>query len=184
MAKETIPGYPMKPKRSTAPGEMSPVQLDALKRNGSWEVEPAQQPARRQNTSLVLPTAKTEIVRIEPYITVEPHQLAPSNVVQTVQKVETSEVDRAKGFNLAVAPLAGIAGLVAAVIAAGMFSVPVWSGLFLVVLFGTFAATWTVAYFWNQITSVGGLGLMTIIFHYRILRYEQKDRLRRMRGGE
>jgi hypothetical protein len=60
----------------------------------------------------------------------------------------------------------------------------VWSGLFLTITFGVFAATWLAAYFWNQITSVGGLGLATIVLHYRLLRFEQKDRLRRMRGGD
>jgi hypothetical protein len=138
-------------------------------------------PAPRTVRDTFVPPAPAPIVRRVEVLPPEPHEVSPALPVQTVQKVTTSAVDRAKGFSIVSIPLAAMAGFVAFLVAVGLFSVPIVSGAALVVLFGTFAGVWLVAWIWHQSASPDGITLWTVILHYKLLRHEQKARLERMR---
>ena len=103
---------------------------------------------------------------------------------QTVQRIETSHVDRAKGFSIVALPLAAGVGLGGLLLAVGLFSVPLFSMAALLILFLAFLATWLTAWLWYQSASPDGVGLWTVMLHYRLLSREQKARLRRMETGE
>lgn len=131
--------------------------------------------------TFVSPAAPAPIVRRVEVLPPEAHEVMPALPVQTVQKLTTSAVDRAKGFTIVSIPLAAMAGFVAFLVAVGLFSVPVLSGAALVILFGTFAGVWLIAWIWHQSASPDGVTLWQVILHYRLLRYEQRARLERMR---
>jgi hypothetical protein len=165
--------------------QLSQAQRDALARNTDWsaaqDTDAPQLPVKRSTFVPPAPSAPIRITRIEPP---EEQELAPAPVAQVQQLVKTSETDRAKGFTIATVPLAATTGIVAGILAATLGGVPVVSGALLATVFTVFAATWGLAYAWNQSTSPGGLGLWTIWLHYRLLRFEQKARIERMRGGD
>lgn len=100
--------------------------------------------------------------------------------VQTVQKLATSHVDRAKGFSIVSIPLAAGVGFGGLLLAVGVFSVPIFSMAALLTLFLAFLGTWLAAFLWYQSASPDGIGLWTVLLHYRLLSREQKARLRRM----
>lgn len=114
----------------------------------------------------------------------QPHELQHSQPVQTVQRLDTSHVDRARGFTIASVPLAAALGVVAFLVAVAMFGVPWLSGAALVVLFGTFAAVWLVAWLWYQAASPDGVSLFQVVLGYRLLRHEQRARLERMKEAD
>jgi len=104
--------------------------------------------------------------------------------VQTVQRLTTSHVDRAKGFSIVSIPLAAGVGLGGLLLAVGVFAVPVFSMAALLTLFLAFLATWLAAWLWYQSASPDGVTLWTVLLHYRLLSREQKARLRRMEDDE
>ena len=104
--------------------------------------------------------------------------------VQTVQRLATSHVDRAKGFSIVSLPLAAGVGVGGLLIAVGMGAVPLFSMGALLVLFLAFLATWLIAYIWHQSASPDGVTLWMVLFQYRLLSREQKARLRRMELDE
>lgn len=108
-------------------------------------------------------------------------EMSGAQPAQTQQQLVTSHVDRAKGFTIASVPLAAVLGLVAFLAAVVLFGVPWLSGLALIVLAGTFAAVWLVAWVWYQSASPDGVVLWQVILHYRLLRAEQRERLARLR---
>lgn len=104
--------------------------------------------------------------------------------VQTVQRLATSHVDRAKGFSIVSLPLAAGVGFGGLLLAVGLFEVPLFSMAALLTLFLAFLATWLAAWLWYQSASPDGIGLWTVLLHYRLLSREQKARLRRMEHDE
>lgn len=116
----------------------------------------------------VLPPAQHELQQVQP--------------VQVVQRMDTSAVDRARGFTLASVPLAAALGFVAFLAAVGLFGVPWLSLAAVLVLFGTFAGVWLVAWIWHMSASPDGVALWMVLLHYRLLRHEQRARLERMKG--
>ena len=114
----------------------------------------------------------------------QPHELQHAQPVQTVQRLDTSHVDRARGFTIASVPLAAALGLVAFLVAVALFGVPWLSGVALVVLFGVFGLVWLVAWLWYQSASPDGVALFQVLLGYRLLRHEQRARLERMKGVE
>ena len=113
-----------------------------------------------------------------------PLELDAPMPVQTVQRLATSHVDRAKGFSIVSIPLAVGVGLGGLLIAVGMGAVPLFSMGALLTLFLAFLATWLIAYIWHQSASPDGVTLWMVLFQYRLLSREQKARLRRMELDE
>ena len=114
----------------------------------------------------------------------EPGPIEIGAPVQTVQRLATSHVDRAKGFSIVSLPLAAGVGLGGLLLAIGVFSVPVFSMAALLILFLGFLGTWLTAWLWYQSASPDGVALWTVLLHYRLLSREQKARLKRMEGDE
>ena len=112
------------------------------------------------------------------------HEVQTAQPVQTVQRLDTSHVDRARGFTIASVPLAAALGLVAFLVAVALFGVPWLSGAALVVLFGVFGLVWLVAWIWYQSASPDGVALFQVLLGYRLLRHEQRARLERMKGAQ
>ena len=104
--------------------------------------------------------------------------------VQTVQRLATSHVDRAKGFSIVSIPMAAGVGLGGLLLAVGLFQVPLFSMAALLTLFLAFLATWLAAFLWYQSASPDGVTLWTVLLHYRLLSREQKARLQRMELDE
>lgn len=144
-----------------------------------------QQVQQRRAQNFVTPygpgeTPKPIIRRMDPL----PMQIDAPMPVQTVQRMTTSHVDRAKGFSIVSIPLAVGVGVGGLLIAVGMGAVPLFSMGALLVLFLAFLATWLIAYIWHQSASPDGVGLWQVMLHYRLLSREQKARLRRMELDE
>jgi len=121
-------------------------------------------------------TPKPMVRSMEPL----PMQIDAPLPVQTVQRLATSHVDRAKGFSIVSIPLAAGVGVGGLLLAVGVFSVPIFSMAALLTLFLAFLGTWLAAFLWYQSASPDGIGLWTVLLHYRLLSREQKARLRRM----
>lgn len=141
--------------------------------------------ARRQGGNFVTPygpgeTPKPIIRRME----AAPMQIDAPLPVQTVQRLATSHVDRAKGFSIVSLPMAAGVGLGGLLLAVGLFQVPLFSMAALLTLFLAFLATWLAAFLWYQSASPDGIGLWTVLLHYRLLSREQKARLQRMELDE
>lgn len=142
--------------------------------------------ARRQGGNFVTPYGPGEsprpiVRRIEPPAPMEIDAPMP---VQTVQRLATSHVDRAKGFSIVSLPMAAGVGLGGLLLAVGLFQVPLFSMAALLTLFLAFLATWLAAFLWYQSASPDGVGLWTVLLHYRLLSREQKARLQRMELDE
>jgi hypothetical protein len=87
--------------------------------------------------------------------------------------------DRAKGFSLATAPLAGVAGLVAALVGILGWSVPIASLVTLLLALGGFALVWLIAYLAHVLISPDGTMFFHTILAWGFLRAEQKERHKR-----
>ena len=121
-------------------------------------------------------TPKPIVRRYDPL----PLELDAPMPVQTVQRLATSHVDRAKGFSIVSLPLAAGVGLGGLLLAVGLFEVPLFSMAAVLTLFLAFLVTWLAAWLWYQSASPDGIGLWTVLLHYRLLSREQKARLRRL----
>ncbi len=99
----------------------------------------------------------------------------------------SGHVDRAKGFSLATAPLAGVTGFIVLLIGISAFGVPLLSvGALLLALAG-FAATWLIAYGLHTFVSADGALFLHTIFAWGYLKREQSERFKRYglnRGGQ
>ncbi len=115
--------------------------------------------------------------RLEPQT---PMQIDAPMPVQSVQRYATSHVDRAKGFTIVSLPLAAGVGVGGLLLAAGLFSVPLFSMGALLVFFLSFLGVWLAAFLWHESASPDGVTLWQVLLHYRLLRHEQKARLERM----
>ena len=109
-----------------------------------------------------------------------PMQIDAPMPVQTMQRLATSHVDRAKGFTIVSIPLAAGVGVGGLLLAAGLFSQPLLCMCALLVFFLSFLGVWLVAFLWHESASPDGVGLWQVLLHYRLLRHEQKARLERM----
>jgi len=125
-------------------------------------------------------TPRPVMRRMEPL----PMQVDAPMPVTTLQRVSTSNVDRAKGFSIKAIPLAAGVGLGGLLLAVGAGFVPLASMGALLVLFLTFLAVWLVAFVWSESASPDGVALWQVLLHYKLLSREQKARLRRMELDE
>jgi hypothetical protein len=130
---------------------------------------------------------------------VAPYREAPAQVVEVevMRELPTApisapmpysgHVDRAKGFSLATAPLAGVTGFIVLLIGISAFGVPLLSvGALLLALAG-FAATWLIAYGLHTFVSADGALFLHTIFAWGYLKREQSERFKRYglnRGGQ
>ena len=113
-----------------------------------------------------------------------PMQIDAPLPVQTVQRLTTSHVDRAKGFSIVSIPMAAGVGVGGLLIAVGIGAVPIFSMGALLVLFLSFLGVWLAAFLWHESASPDGVSLWQVLLHYRLLRHEQKARLQRMELDE
>jgi hypothetical protein len=95
--------------------------------------------------------------------------------------------DRAVGFSIATGPLAGVVGIVAAIVGVIGWQVPIASlGALLLALAG-FAVTWLIAFALHVFVSADGALFLHTIFAWGYLRREQSERFKRYglnRGGQ
>ncbi len=98
----------------------------------------------------------------------------------------SGHVDRAKGFGIATAPLAGVTGFIVLLIGISAFGVPLLSVGALLLALGGFALTWLIAYGLHTFVSADGALFLHTIFAWGYLKREQSERIRRYglnRGG-
>ena len=103
-------------------------------------------------------------------------------VPATTAHVSGSYTDRAKGFSISTWQLSAVTGLVAWIVAGlGGTALLSLAGLAWLVL--GFFAVWLIAYGLHVFVSAEGTELFRAAGEYRLLREEQKERHRRMKGG-
>jgi hypothetical protein len=91
----------------------------------------------------------------------------------------SGHVDRAKGFSLATAPLAGVAGFIVLLIGISAFGVPLLSVGALLLALGGFAGVWLAAYGLHTFVSADGALFLHTIFAWGYLKREQSERFKR-----
>jgi hypothetical protein len=99
----------------------------------------------------------------------------------------SGHVDRAKGFGLATAPLASVAGFIVLLIGISAFGVPLLSVGALLLALGGFAGVWLVAYALHTFVSADGALFIHTIYAWGYLKREQSERFKRYglnRGGQ
>jgi hypothetical protein len=128
---------------------------------------------KRDNFVAPVPQPRVEIVESSPAQLPAP----PSTVLLPT----ANYTDRARGFSLATAPLAGVAGLVAALVGILGWQVPIASLATLLLALGGFALVWLAAYIAHTLISPDGATFFHVLLAWRFLRAEQKERIRRYR---
>jgi heme exporter protein D len=91
----------------------------------------------------------------------------------------SGHVDRAKGFSLATAPLAGVTGFIVLLIGISAFGVPLLSVGALLLALGGFAAVWLVAYIAHTLISTDGALVIHTVMAWGYLNQEAKERRKR-----
>jgi hypothetical protein len=127
---------------------------------------------RRNNYVPALREPQARIVEVE---VARELPAAPTTVLMPHAGYE----DRAKGFSLATAPLAGVVGLVLAIVGVIGWQVPIASLITLLLALGGFAAVWLIAYVAHTIISPDGTMFFHTILAWGFLRAEQKERHKR-----
>lgn len=94
----------------------------------------------------------------------------------TVLLPQANYTDRARGFSYATAPLAGVVGIVAALVGISAFSVPVLSVVALLLILAGFAVTWLVAYVAYVVISPDGSLFVHVVLTWRMLFLEARER--------
>jgi hypothetical protein len=97
----------------------------------------------------------------------------------TVLLPQAGYQDRARGFSIATAPLAGVAGLVAALVGIIGWSVPIASLATLLLALGGFVFVWLLAYLAYVFVSPDGTMFVHTLLMWRHLGREQKERFKR-----
>ncbi|MCC6457839.1 MAG: hypothetical protein IT328_22980 [Caldilineaceae bacterium] len=99
----------------------------------------------------------------------------------TVLLPQAGYEDRARGFSIATGPLAGVAGLVAALVGILGWQVPIASLITLLLALGGFALVWLIAYLGHVFISPDGTMFLHTILAWGYLRREQRERFKRYR---
>jgi hypothetical protein len=108
---------------------------------------------------------------------ISPTDLPPAPIVEPMPY--SGHLDRARGFTLATAPLAAATGFVVLLIAVTAFGVPVLSVMALLVALGGFAFVWAIAFVAHTFVSPDGALLLHVIFLWRLLLLEARERRKR-----
>ena len=132
---------------------------------------PAQLPAVRRSTFVPAPPPNLPPVQVAPLDTFN----VPTPA-QSITQLHTTYEDRSRGFLLAVAPVAGVTGLLALVAGVALFSVPFLSWTALQVFLITFCVTWATGYALHLFVSPDGSLFLSTVFLWRTVGREQKDR--------
>jgi len=118
-----------------------------------------------------------------------PAAILPAEPVQLPMPTASSEIvlrtdytDRAKGWLLAVAPLATVGGLAGVLLAVVGWAVPLFSLGALLVYFATWAGTWLLGYIVHTIVSPDGVALVHTILGWRYVERERRARERSYRA--
>jgi hypothetical protein len=119
-----------------------------------------------------LPASKPQVEIVE----VEWDLPAPP---QTVLLPTANYTDRARGFGHATGPLAGVVGLVAALVGIIGWQVPIASLAALLLALGGFALTWLLAYIAHTLISPDGALFIHVVLMWGYLRREQRERHKR-----
>lgn len=96
------------------------------------------------------------------------------------QSVVISETDRAIAFNISTAGLAAIVGVGGLLLSAVGWNIPLFSLSALTIFFVLAALVWFGAWLFHNASGSNGLGLITVLLQYRLLRHEQRARLDRI----
>jgi len=145
-----------------------------------YDHAPAVAPRRPAAPNYVAPGPAAIVPRQVEILPPAQHELQHAQPVQTVQRLDTSAVDRAKGFTIVSVPLALALGIVALLVGIVAFGMPWLSLPALLLLFGMFTLAWLLAWLWHQSASPDGVALWQVLLHYRLLRHEQRARHGRM----
>lgn len=117
------------------------------------------------------PARPAVISRMEPVARVEPDKVITyQNTKPTVTGTHT---DRAKGFVIAVTPLALSFALASTFTLATAGLVPIAFGPIMAILFLTFSASWLCGFIANQLISTDGVMLVTELLRHKRLQNEQ-----------
>ena len=100
----------------------------------------------------------------------------PEHVPPSTVALRATYTDRSKGFLLATLPLATVAGVVAFIAGIALFAVPILSWSALLLFFGMFCLSYTVAYLAHTFVSPDGVPFLQAWAVYRLTREEQKHR--------
>ena len=100
----------------------------------------------------------------------------------TTAHVSGSYTDRAKGFSISTWQLSAVTGL-GVWIVSGLAGSPMFALAGLAWLVGAFSLVWLAAFILHTFVSAEGTELFRAAGEYRLLREEQKERHRRMKGG-
>lgn len=119
------------------------------------------------------PNPRVEIIEVTPAQLPAPPQ--------TVLLPTANYTDRARGFSLSTAPLAGATGFVVLLIGIIAFGVPALSVAALLLALAGFTAAWLIAYIAHTVVSPDGTMFAHTILAWRYLRAEQQERHRRYR---
>ena len=102
---------------------------------------------------------------------------APSTVLLPT----ANYTDRARGFGIATAPLAGATGFVVLLIGISAFGVPLLSVAALLLALGGFTVAWLAAYIVHTVISPDGATFAHVVMMWGDLKREQAERIRRYR---
>lgn len=156
--------------------------MDDYDIDGEYRQLPTVRQPRRD--TFVAP-APAPIVRQAPaHLQPTPQELMVAPSVQQVVRMETTHVDRAKGFALRTLILSVVVGVLAVIVAVVMFKEPLIFAVVITYFFTAFAAIWLVAYLWDLATSPDGTALYQVFGGLRMLRREQDFRHERIRHIE
>lgn len=138
-----------------------------------------------------LPAVRSNFVAPDPpridapgYLQPQPHELIQVPSVQQIVTLNTTHVDRAKGFAITTSILATVVGVFAVILAVVMFREPLIFAVVLSYFFTAFVLTWVISFVWHQATSPDGTALFQIFGGFRLLKNEQKFRHERIRHKE
>jgi hypothetical protein len=118
------------------------------------------------------PRQRVEIVPVD-----DPTPMLPT--AHTSVELHTTYIDRAKGFQLAMLPIAAAFGLGALIVAVAGYSVPLVSIGALAVFWLAFLAWWLIGWTIHHIASPDGIALVQALLMYHFVRAEQKERHKR-----
>lgn len=137
------------------------------------QVVSAAQPKQPKQAPLIVPEP-ADIIPSTPHLPALAY--APRQVVN----LQSSHSDRARGFLMATAPLAGVLALGVLALAVALWHVPLLSGAAVLIILAGMAVTWLIAWLWYTAASPDGATLVSVLLQYRLLRHEQKARLERL----
>ena len=127
---------------------------------------------KRDNYVAPLRESPAQVVEVETW-----RELPSAPIVPPMP--HSGHVDRAKGFGIATAPLAGATGFVVLLIGIVAFGVPLLSVAALLLALGGFSLVWLVAYVAHVFVSADGALFVHVLMGWGYLRREQTERFRR-----